>query len=55
MSVTSHLTSRSSRLTIGTIGLGQCSSVWLEQEHRKVHFTCCFLPFFKETKNIKVP
>ncbi|MDB5117613.1 MAG: hypothetical protein JWQ79_3105 [Mucilaginibacter sp.] len=33
------------------IGLGQCSSVWLEQEHHKVHFTCCFLPFFKKLKN----
>jgi hypothetical protein len=32
------------------IGLDQCSSVWLEQEHRKVHFTYCFLPFFKKLK-----
>jgi len=32
------------------VGLCQCSSVWLEQEHRKVHFTCCFLPFFKKLK-----
>jgi hypothetical protein len=24
----------------------RCSSVWLEQEHHKVHFTYCFLPFF---------
>ena len=32
------------------IGLGHCSSVWLEQEHRKVHFTYCFSPFFKKVK-----
>jgi hypothetical protein len=53
MSVTSHLTSRSLvqvRPSASRLRERRCSSVWLEQEHRKVHFTYCFLPFFKKLK-----
>lgn len=56
MSVTSHLTSRSPvqiRSLAPRLRERRCSSVWLEQEHRKVHFTCCLLPFFEETKILR--
>ncbi len=37
------------------IGLGRCSSVWSEQEHRKVHFTYCFYPFTLNNNIKKMP
>jgi hypothetical protein len=49
MSVTSHLTSRSP-VQVRPLVYANVAQFWLEQEHRKVHFTCCFLLFFKKLK-----
>ncbi|WP_448104999.1 hypothetical protein [Pedobacter panaciterrae] len=32
--------------SIPAIGPASVAQFWLEQEHRKVYFTCCLLPFF---------
>ena len=48
MSVTSLLTSRSPVRIRPLVETDVAQLV--EQEHRKVHFTCCFFPFFKKLR-----